>query len=129
MGILPRHPLPVRCPSCGTLIPLSDLSTGVNCPCPGCKQGLRLRQSYFTILLVPAYVGAAAIGYLFGLRYDALYVAIALGVLPVILVIRAITIRLFPPDVDSTTDLRSFLYDNSSARPPDVEDDDKSGCQ
>jgi hypothetical protein len=79
-------------------------------PCPSCRHGLRLRAGYFRVLYLLALVFIALIAYAAGRRGDELFATVLLGLLPTHLLLLFVTMRLFPPDVESTGDYRDILY-------------------
>jgi len=63
-----------------------------------------LSESFLSIVIT------ALVCYGVGVRGDALFWAVILGVLPTYFVLAFITLRLFPPDAEATGDYRGILY-------------------
>jgi hypothetical protein len=71
---------------------------------------LNLRNNYFRVLYLFAFVVVTSVAYAMGFRRDSLFAIIILGLWPTHLLLVFITMRLFPPDVESTGDFRGILY-------------------
>ena len=106
-----RAALPVKCPSCTSDISWNTATSHVGFLCPKCRHGVHLRDSYFRVVLAFSFVAATALAYLLGTRGNALLWAGLLGLLPMNLVLLFVTMRLFPPDSESTGEFRGILYD------------------
>jgi predicted RNA-binding Zn-ribbon protein involved in translation (DUF1610 family) len=105
-----RAAIPIKCPECGVAISWHQATGHVQFLCPGCGHGLRLRDNYFRVLYLFAAVVVTIIAYAAGMRGDSLFAVVVLGLWPTHLLLVFITIRLFPPDVESTGDFRGILY-------------------
>ncbi len=103
-----RAALPVKCPSCSAEIPWRYAA--VQFLCPACGQGVRLRGAYFRVLYVLSIVLISLVAYAAGIRGDALFGTVLLGILPTNFLVVFVTMRLFPPDVEATGDYRGILY-------------------
>jgi hypothetical protein len=71
---------------------------------------LHLRNNYFRVLYLLAFVIVTSVAYAMGFRGDSLFAIVILGLWPTHFVLVFITMRLFPPDVESTGDFRGILY-------------------
>jgi len=111
--ILPSA-LPVKCPMCGVEISWRYVYGTFNCPACGC--GLKLRPRYFRALYAVGLVIAFGVAYAMGLRDRAQQAAVAFLVLPILILIQMINLRLFPPEVEISGDVRGILH---SAEPQD----------
>jgi hypothetical protein len=83
---------------------------GVQFLCPACKQGLRLRRSYFAVAHVMGLMIAGLLAYVLGARDDVLFWAVCFGGLPAAFIVVNISMRVFPPDVEVTGEFRGILY-------------------
>jgi len=101
---------PLKCPSCSQAISWRHATLGGQFLCPACGRGLRVPGSYFRVLTVVSFVLVTLVAYAAGMRGDALFEAAMLGVFPVVVLLTFITIRLFPPDVETTGEFRGILY-------------------
>jgi hypothetical protein len=107
---------PAPCPVCNAPIPWQYWGDPMYCP--ACHAGLRTRERYARVLWLAALVIAAGIVYASGLRGGSLFWGAAVVAIPVALVVRFITIRLFPVEFEATSDVRGVLFG-----PPPVEPD------
>lgn len=105
-----RAALPIKCPECGAAISWHHATGHVQFLCPECGHGLRLRNNYFRVLYVLAAVVVSMVAYAAGMRGDSLFAIVVLGLWPTHFLLVFITMRLFPPDVESTGDFRGILY-------------------
>ena len=105
-----RAALPIKCPECGAAISWRHATGHVQFLCPECGHGLHLRNNYFRVLYLFAAVVVTPVAYAAGLRGDSLFAVVVLGLLPAHFLLVFITMRLFPPDVESTGDFRGILY-------------------
>ena len=78
--------------------------------CPECGHSLHLRNNYFRVLYLFAFVVVTSVAYAMGFRGDSLFAIVILGLWPTHFLLVFITMRLFPPDVESTGDFRGILY-------------------
>jgi hypothetical protein len=101
--------LPVTCPSCRAQFPWRHVSAGLF-HCPGCGSGLRLAGGYFRVVYLAALATITLIAYASGVRGDALLATAMLVVWPTYLLLLNVNVRLFPPDVEATGDVRGILY-------------------
>jgi hypothetical protein len=97
------------CPSCG-----EDISTrfvaGRDLYCPACSVGLSFRLGPFRALPLFAFVIVGLSLYAFGLR-DLQWMAVCyLLCHPATYVMALVTARLFPPELESTGDVRGILH-------------------
>jgi predicted RNA-binding Zn-ribbon protein involved in translation (DUF1610 family) len=121
-----RAALPVICPSCGAKISWQYAAPHVHFLCPACGHGVHLRNGYFRVLNVLSLVLVGLGAYAVGARGDLLFWSVILGFIPVAFVLTFITMRLFPPDTESTGDYRGILY-GSQRR--EAEGDDRANRQ
>ena len=105
-----RAALPVTCPSCRAQISWRHVSLDVPFSCPGCGCGLRLYAAYFRVLHLIALVTITLTLYALGVRGDELLASAFLAVWPTRFLLVFVTVRLFPPDVEATGDVRGILY-------------------
>ncbi len=105
-----RAALPIKCPECGAAISWRHATGHVQFLCPECGHGLQLRNNYFRVLYLFAAVVVTMVAYAAGARGDALFAVAILGLWPTHVLLVFITMRLFPPDVESTGDFRGILY-------------------
>ena len=78
--------------------------------CPECGCGVRLRHGYFRVLNLVSLVVVALAAYALGASGEVLFWNIMIGGIPVGFVLTFVTMRLFPPDAESTGDYRGILY-------------------
>jgi predicted RNA-binding Zn-ribbon protein involved in translation (DUF1610 family) len=105
---LMRAALPVKCPSCGAEISWKD--AGAQFLCPECGYGVRLRNGYFRLLYLLSALLASLVAYAGGIRGNMLFWSVFIFLFPTYILLVFITMRLFPPDVESTGDYRGILY-------------------
>src|SRR5262245_9391593 len=105
-----RAALPVTCPSCGAKISWRDASTHAQFICPECAHGVHVRKGYFRALNVTSLVVTAFVAYGAGARGNVLFWSVILGWIPVSFLVTFFTMRIFPPDTESTGDYRGILY-------------------
>jgi len=105
-----RAALPIKCPECGAAISWHHATGHVQFQCPECGHGLHLRNNYFRVLYLFAFVVVASVAFAMGFRGDSLFAIVILGLWPTHFLLVFITMRLFPPDVESTGDFRGILY-------------------
>ena len=74
-----RPALPVKCPSCVGNVPWTLASARGQFTCPTCGHGLRLRDGYFRALYALAAVLITLVAYAMGIRSDALFATVLLG--------------------------------------------------
>ncbi len=97
------------CPSCGEDIS-SRFVPGRHSYCPACGVGLAFRQGPFRALPLFAFVIVGLSLYAFGLRdLQLMAVSYLLGH-PAWYVMALITARLFPPELETTGDVRGILH-------------------
>jgi len=111
--ILPAA-IPVRCPMCGAEISWRYVAGRFDCPACGC--GLKLRPRYFRALHLISITIDAGLAYLIGLRGPTLMSATVLLVWPTLILVTMINLRVFPPEVEISGDVRGILH------PPDPQD-------
>jgi predicted RNA-binding Zn-ribbon protein involved in translation (DUF1610 family) len=104
-----RAALPVKCPSCGAEIAWKDAG-GAQFLCPECGHGVHLRNGYFRVLYLLSALLTSLIAYGAGIRGDTLFWTVCIFLVPTYILLIFITMRLFPPDVESTGDYRGILY-------------------
>jgi hypothetical protein len=105
-----RAALPIKCPECDAAISWHHATGHVQFQCPKCGHGLHLRNNYFRVLYLFAFVVVTSVAYAAGARGDSLFAIVILGLWPTHFLLVFITMRLFPPDVESTGDFRGILY-------------------
>jgi len=93
--------------------------------CPACGGGLSIRQGPFRALPLFAIVIVGLSIYAVGLRGDQWMAVTFLLYLPATYVMSVITVRLFPPELEATGDVRGILHPVEPAR-QDVETIDTS---
>jgi predicted RNA-binding Zn-ribbon protein involved in translation (DUF1610 family) len=109
-----RAAIPIKCPECGAAISWRHATGHVRFLCPECGNGLHLRNNYFRVLYLLAAVVMIMVAYGAGARGDSLFATVVLGLWPTHFLLVFITMRLFPPDVESTGDFRGILYGSIS---------------
>ncbi|HUQ89524.1 MAG TPA: hypothetical protein VM096_18315 [Vicinamibacterales bacterium] len=100
--------VPVTCPMCGVQISWRYAAGEFDCPSCGC--GVTIKRRYFRSLYAVSLAMAVAVAYVIGLRDEALQAAAALLVLPTFIVITIINMRLFPPEVEVSGNVRGILH-------------------
>jgi predicted RNA-binding Zn-ribbon protein involved in translation (DUF1610 family) len=108
--ILVRAALPVTCPSCGAAISWRHAAADVHFLCPECGHGVRLRGGYFRVLKLVSLLVVGLAAYALGARGEVLLWTTIIGGIPAGFVLTFVTMRLFPPDTESTGDYRGILY-------------------
>jgi hypothetical protein len=108
----------VKCPTCGAEI--SWQTAGAHAPfiCPECGHGVHLRDRYFRVLYLLALVLTWLVASAFGATGNVLFWSVILGVLPTEFVLTFLTLRLFPPDAESTGEFRGILYRHQPGKQP-----------
>ncbi len=105
-----RAALPVKCPSCGAEISWKDAGGGAQFLCPECGHGVHLRNGYFRVLYLLSALLTSLVAYAAGIRGDTLFWTVFIFLVPIYILLAFITMRLFPPAVESTGDYRGILY-------------------
>jgi predicted RNA-binding Zn-ribbon protein involved in translation (DUF1610 family) len=113
-----RAALPVTCPSCGAEISWKEAG-GAQFLCPECGHGVHLRNGYFRVLYLLSALLTSLVAYAAGVRGDTLFWTVSIFLVPTYILLVFITMRLFPPDVESTGDYRGILY--GAARDEDTQ--------
>jgi hypothetical protein len=93
---------------CGVQISWRYASGEFDCPACGC--GLKITRRYFRSLYAISLVAAAGIAYAIGLRDEALQAAVVLLVFPTFMLVAIINVRIFPPEVEVSGDVRRILH-------------------
>ena len=107
LRILPGA-VPVTCPLCGAQV--SWRYVGGEFDCPVCGGGLKIKPRYFRSLYVISLAIAAGIAYAVGLRDAALQAAAALMIFPTFIVVAIINLRILPPEVEISGNVRGILH-------------------
>jgi predicted RNA-binding Zn-ribbon protein involved in translation (DUF1610 family) len=105
-----RAALPLKCPACGTTVPWRRAAVDTAFLCPSCGRSIEVRRSYFRVFSLLSLPIAGLVAYALGARRDALVWGTLLGAFPVQFVLAFLTMRLFPPEAETTADYRSILH-------------------
>lgn len=111
---------PVLCPMCGAEISWRYAANAFSCPACGC--GLELRRRYYRAISVISFAIAFGLSYLSGYRGSAILAPVLFLTFPIQFVVASITLRLFPPDVEVSGNVRGILHPvggQNPALPPD----------
>ena len=92
-----RAALPIKCPECGAAISWRHATGHVQFLCPECGHGLHLRNNYFRVLYLFAAILVTMVAYAAGIRSDALFATVILGVWPTHLLLVFIAMISFRP--------------------------------
>lgn len=84
---------------------------------PACGHGVHLRNGYFRVINVLSLVLAGMAAYAVGATGNVLFWSVIVGFIPIAFVLTFITMRLFPPDTESTGDYRGILYGSPGREP------------
>jgi hypothetical protein len=78
--------------------------------CPSCHAGLCIRERYARVMGLATLTIAAGVAFALGLRGGGLLWGIALLSIPVALAVRFVNVRIFPVELEATSDVRGVLF-------------------